>query len=236
MKELKDYTAIISILLFGIGACRILFIGEYYHISLWSFINLSNILAYTFDVLRSLIYYAVPVLFFVIFKPRLSPWLKTFKVRDYCILAGILLTIFCLWYYLGDMNFISTFLLKYVLLAFLFFVGVIAKFWSEKSGTERLLIRDFDTVKFSLLIVFLYCYLKVDFKFSKNDINTRKRSTVSTIVMKLPDNRDSIVVTDSTRYVVLSTAEYIFLYDEKTKGSTAIPVPNILFHTTNAKR
>jgi hypothetical protein len=232
MKELKEYTAVITILLIGLGAFRILLFGEYYHISLWTFINFSNILAYTFDVLRGLIYYAPLVMFFVGFKSRFAPWLLSVHCCWYVSGAILSFGVCVIWYKYGLLTFETARWLKYLLLLSVFLVGIIIKQWDVKAKPWYPVVTDFSMIKLALTIGFLYCYLKIDLQCSIYNVNTAKKTTKSMLVLKNLNKYDTIT-TDSTKYVILSTAEYVFLHNESDSSTTSIPVSNVVSNTTN---
>ena len=234
MKELKEHTAIVSILLIGIGALRLLLLGEYYNISLWSYISFSNIFAYTFDVLRGMIWYAPLVMLFVAFKGRLSSsWILKRCIGWYAGAAALFLGVAYYWYKYITLTPCGAFWLRYVLLFGFLLLDITLKKWNERAKPWRPVLSDFPIFRFVLLIGFLYWYLKIDFNYTIATIDRRKVFAKSMLVLKgLPPKLDTIPTTP-TRYVILSTSEYVFLHNDSDNSTTAIPSVNVFSNTTN---
>jgi len=226
MDKLKDYVPFATVLFFAIGAFRIMLFGEHYHVNIYNLISVSNLLVYIFDVLRGLLLYSIPVVFFIIFKTKLASLCKT-RISIAFAAIGLLISIlvFTNNYYNCTMTYTLNWDLKWVLLAGIFCVGVIFR--------NIRWIENFELVKISLLICFLFGYLKVEFKYGLIGINNAKNNTISEIHLKNHDNKDSTITTNNVKYIIHYTADFVFLYNEADSSITPIPMSNISFLTTS---
>ena len=94
-------------------------------------------------------------------------------------------------------------------------------------------IKDFEVVKLSLMLLFVFIYVKITFKYAIWYTDSRKGITKSKIDFKDANGKWNCICTDSKHYVVLSTSDFVFVYNENEESLKAIPVANILCVTTN---
>jgi hypothetical protein len=219
----KTFIPIATFYLFGIGAVKILLFGEHYHLAVNNYINFSNLLEHTFDVLRSLLYFSVPVVAFILWKDGLIP--KLMKPITVCISVAIFCisaSIFIYSYYCVTITYCASLWLKGLLEMGVFCAGIVI--------VKYKLVRNFELVKFAFLICFLYIFLKVDNKFTIYSIDKGK-DRVSQIVLKADGIKESTICTNGGFYIILNTADFVFLYNDTTQSVTTIPMTNIYSFT-----
>jgi hypothetical protein len=221
----KNVIPIATFLLFGIGAIKVLLFGDQYHLAVYNFTSFSNILEYTFDISRGLLYSAIPIVAFIIFQHELIPFLKRRNVV--CISFTLLcISALCFWYCYKKitMTYPANFWLKYLLEAGIFFAGV----WLKSCKW----VGNFEIVKLALLVSFLYLYLQIENKFLTHVIDDGK-SKVSKIILKTHANTNDTIFTNRQQYMILNSSDFVFLYNDTTQSITAIPMASILSFTTD---
>jgi hypothetical protein len=240
MDKSKDNLSIVSIvtfLLFSIAAIKILLLGEHYDVGLSGYLNFANLLVFTFDTLRNLLYFILPVLIYILRKDwiheqvqrllmkirlgiPLNPNLKASVLWALVVLSAIITG--C--WYKHDFLPGASMYVKYICEAGVFCGWLLAKNWK---------LIDLRLLKFCLLISFLVMYIKLDFKSSMNMVPEWKSKIHGKIVLKYLNIKDSTICLDSVTYPIFNTTDYLFIYNDTTKLTSVFPVVNILSFTSS---
>lgn len=215
MDDLIKLVPLFTAALFFIVALKIQFLGRLFKIPLSNFLNISNLLTNTFDVINGMLYFVAPIILFLILKESI---IEAINGCAWFISTGIVLIcgiIIAYRFYWKDMTFKQNMILKYLAEIGLFSAGIL---WHNSLGSAH-----FDLVKLSLGVAFIFMYLKIGVKYevyatvgSGHPMEVR----VSFKDLKEPKTFFGFAT---------NTVEYIFIKDTATSTITIIPASQIQY-------
>lgn len=217
MKDLKKYLPLGTAMLFGLAAFNEILTGEHYDVPLFNYQNFSNILVFTFNLVRGLSWYALPILIFLTWKSLFVDLVT--KIPLTILIIYVLLAIcYVSWQYYGvDMSFYPNRFAILIAESGIFGIGVILK--SKQASI------DFEIVKLSFLLLFLFLYVKINFKNNIHEIN-KNRDILYNVIKYKDDKKQPDTLMDN-KHLITNTIDFVFTYDEKGKVFTAIPMSEI---------
>jgi hypothetical protein len=197
--------------LFALGAFRILLQSERLDKPLFNFVNLSNILIFTFDIVRNLLYYLFPVFLFLTWPTFF--WGMVTSIH-WCVLVAVCLG--CLsvayWYRKILMTRKRDFLVKYVWELGLFLsAALIKEFFSPEN---------FVFVESGAVILFLYGHVKISHQYELYLIGLESKKRTVQIINFKSGNLNALELPND-EYAVESGREFIFI-EKKDKSSFSI--------------
>ncbi len=211
--------------IFFVAIIRLSIIGNRFGIPIGSFINFPNLIAYSAQILHPLTYPAILTsLAFIIYK-ALEPKNRTkmglrkaSKITIFLLIVFYFIPLFVLIYYLyfnikGELG-VERFLVGsgYVFLASVY---VFFKRYCKSVNHELLLG--------TLLFGFLFFFAKVETKNEVYLITCKKVYKGSKILFNSGDS----LISDSSRYFIASTLDFVFFYNEKDQQTLIYPQRDI---------
>src|ERR1700727_75674 len=97
MNDFLKYLPIATIILFSIGAFRMVLFGNQYRIPFFNYLNFSNLLSYTSDIVHGLLYSAIPLVIFLVAKEEWKALLL--KISPYIFFLISFLSALATWYF-----------------------------------------------------------------------------------------------------------------------------------------
>jgi hypothetical protein len=210
------YITIATTILFSLGAFRMLLVGNNYKAAFFNFLNFSNLLVYTFNIVHGLLYSAIPVVVFFLWKTSIVQMIGTCSWCIYMII--LVLSILSVWYFYFKvkMSYRINFILKYVTELGVFSAGVLL--WKCPK------IENFSLVVLGLIIVFLFLFLKITTKFEYHKSSQAALTQIQTINLK--NGESPLILTDGS-LIITNTMEFVFIHDKANKAFRVIPMAEI---------
>jgi hypothetical protein len=214
MEELKKYARISGVLIIAIGGFRVLLTGEYFGIPLFNYVNFSNLIIYTVDVLRGLLYNVAPVVFYLIFENaiircKFAKWIaRVLEIRciTWLILISTVLFSIIYWFYLLPlkMGYCTNMGVKYLFEFLIILIGYLV---------TRFRLIDAGLATYALIVLFLYVYMKVNLRYEvyatshpSHIIVTHKDSKLDTLSMMVTNTPDFFFFKDLANKTVIIPA------------------------------
>jgi hypothetical protein len=216
MDELIKDIPLFTALLFFIVALRMILQSEQFEVPVFNYLNVSNLLTASFDVIRGLLYYAVPVIVFLMWKKPITamidggPWWLFVGLLIICAIAS------GIGYYSKKMTRWRNLVVKGLFELILLLIGVLLHNFCG--------VGDFQIVKLALGVVFLYGYMKINGKHEKF-VNARVATEreVKIIFKDDPDEKRPLIVDG----VFTNTMEFAFVQNAKNKEFLVLPMSEI---------
>ena len=177
MDDIIKLIPVFTIALFFIVALKMQFLARALHTPLSNFLNFSNLLTNTFDFINGSLVFIAFIVIFLIWKNYFIGLIAKWPLWSIAIVIAICVCVVGInFYYNKKMTYRLSIALKFMAEIGLFFVGILFHNYIRAAN--------FDLVKLSLGVLFIFMYLKINLKFELYATVGLRHGAVLTVTFK----------------------------------------------------
>lgn len=219
--------AVITSIILSLGAFRMLLWGERYNIAILNYLNFSNLLDYSFGIVRTLL--AVMTIPGAIFLVIRRTWINiTNRLPWYLCLwcSWTCAYIVCLYY--KHPNYFTITQDNSRILIYLT-AGSLFTFWAFVSRWHAI---NNQIAELFLFIIFLFLFVKINTRAEISSMEGNRNKFYNVITYRDTSRKTDII--SGKKYIAATTNDFIFVQDDSTHSITAIPTTEIHCITTDS--